>query len=999
MSNIPKGGAKRKARNTYTTRSGQTIKINRNLTDRIRASKDAYAMRRAQRLAGMPKSRVKRFFYRMHPKRLYAYWFSREGGIMALKLAGIGLVVGFLFLVGLFAYFRKDLPNLKDVSGNSIGGSMRYYDRTGQTLLWEDYDAIKRIPVKDDAISQYVKDATIAIEDKDFFKHGGFDTRGIIRAGVNNVFGNGGTQGGSTITQQLVKLTNNWGKDRTYTRKVKELILSVEMERSYSKKEILTGYLNTAPYGNVQAGVEAATRDYFEKSAKDLTLPESVFLASIPKSPSDYSPYGAFYDEANKQELIGRMHYILDLMEQQGLITKQQRDDAKKVDVLAYYKQPKKKYAGIRAPYFVLTAKEKLEQKYGSANVSRAGWKVITTLDLNLQSIAEQQVQKGLTQIKRQKGDTAAFVAEDVKTGQVVAVVGNAVFDPERDAGTVNFAREKLPPGSSFKPYDYIALMETTTNVGAGSVLYDTSGPLPGYDCTIKSGPKANCAHDYDNRFPGPVSVRYALGGSRNIPAMKAMLTAGVDKTIQTAEKLMDPRDGSTPQGYKCYQDKDETLTKEAQCYTSASIGDGAFLKLDEHVHGYGSLSRNGLNISQSYILKIEDAAGKTVDQWKQDKGEQVIRADSAYIIGDILADPNASYLSRKPHRYKNWKLSFKTGTTNDSKDGLMMGYSTRYAAGLWVGYHNRQVEMSGFMEDMTQPILQGWMNGAHDNIAPEERIKPAGIQTLPAFIVRNHIGVGSREPSPATDLFPAWFSNKNASTKAATIDLVSNKLATDCTPPRARKDLTNSDANSFSGDKFVGGAGANTNAKDDIHKCDDIKPSIRLDINPLSGNSFRLTADVTKGTHPLSSDQFKGAVTFTIDGQSVGTVNITDSGTVSVDYNATFSGTKTVTATIVDSVLYDSSDNADLTASGGSSSPLTVLTPSSGQDVNASNTTFSWSGGTGPYSVKLNGTPVASCTNINTNSCVLTLPGADNLTFIALVSTSTDSKSVTFKK
>ena len=532
----------RHARNTYVTKSGQTIKIHRNITEKFQAARDARAKRRAVRLAGLPKSRIKRTIYRMHPKRLYKYWFSREGGIMALKIAGIGIIAGFLILVGVFAYFRKDLPNLRDISGEKIGGSIRYYDKSGQTLLFEDYDAVKRIPVKDDQISQYVKDATVAVEDRDFFEHGGFDVKGIARAGVNDIFNRGGgTQGGSTITQQLVKLNNNWTKDQTITRKVKELILSVELEREYSKKEILAGYLNAAPYGNVQNGVEAAARDYFDKSAKDLTLDESAFLAAIPKAPSVYSPYGPRF---NKEALVGRQHYILGVMLDEKKITKQQHDEALKVDILAKYKTPKPKYDGIKAPYFVLTAKEQLETEYGDETVKRGGWKVITTLDMKLQEEAERQVAKGITQVKRQGGDEIAFAAEDVKTGQVVALVGGVDFN-NPDYGQNNYARYRLPPGSSFKPYDYTALIDRNENIGAGSVIYDTQGEIPGYPCTDKSRPTKDgdnskkCLWDYDFRFPGPMTLRYALGGSRNVPAVKAMLMTGVDKTIETAQKLM----------------------------------------------------------------------------------------------------------------------------------------------------------------------------------------------------------------------------------------------------------------------------------------------------------------------------------------------------------------------------------------------------------------------------------------------------------------------------
>lgn len=944
MSKTPRRG--RKSKNTFTTKSGQTIKVNRSLTDKIRARKDAYARARAQRLAGMPKSRIKRFFYRLHPKRMYKYWFSREGGIMALKIMGIGLVLGFLLLLGLFAYFRKDLPDLKDISGNNIGGSIRYYDRTGQTLLWEDFDAVKRIPVKDEEINDYIKQATIAIEDKDFFKHGGFDTRGIMRAAYNNFTG-GTTQGGSTITQQLVRLTQSKvGREQTYTRKLKEIILSVELERSYSKKEILTGYLNTAPYGNVQYGVESATRDYFEKSAKDLTLDEAAFLAAMPQSPSYYSPYGPSY---NPEALVGRQHYILDLMEQQGMITKQQHDEAKVVDTLVKVKQPKPKYTGITAPYFVLAAKEALEDKFTADTVERGGWKVTTTLDLNLQKAAEEQVNKGLTQVKRQGGDVAAFAAEDVKTGQTVALVGGHDFgNPSLSYSQVNYAREKLPPGSSFKPYDYLALIEKTNNSGAGSVLYDTQGPLPGYPCTNKNHPKsdkgANCLWDYDFRFPGPMTIRYALGGSRNIPAVKAMLTVGVDQTIDVADSL------GLKSGYKCYAD--ENLTKEGPCYASSAIGDGAYLKLDEHVHAYGSISRMGKVIPQTYFLKIVDAAGKKVDEWKQEDGQQAVREDGAYIIADMLSDPNASYFpaGRKPHRYNGgkgvWKFAMKTGTTNDGKDGWMMGFSSKYAAGVWVGYHDRTKVMSGTMEGMTQPIWEGWMKAAHQGQQSEDWKKPASVQTLPAYVVRSHVGIGSVEPSPAQDLFPSWFQKKPVTNQKQTIDIVSNKLATDCTPARAKKETTGGDANSFSGDRFAGGgSGAVINEKDDVHKCTDIKPAIRLSINNAGGGSYQLVADVTQGTHPLSSAQYPGTVTFKVDGQTVNTQQIGGSGVVTFTHGVD-GGTKTVTVEVVDSVLYDATDTGTLTASGGGSTgSLTIAGAGAGK--------VSWSGASGPVTIK----------------------------------------------
>ena len=942
-SGTKKPGLKTQSRSHHVTKNGNKIKLNHNLVGRYKARRDERLRNKAAYLATLPKGRLKRTLYRMHPKRVAKYWFSRKGGIMALKLAGIGTLIIFLLIISVFAYFRKDLPNLRDISGNNIGGSIRYYDRTGQTVLWEDYDAVKRNPVHGQDVSQVIMDATVAVEDKNFFEHGGFDTKGIVRAGVSNLVGKSGTtQGGSTITQQLVKLTQNWSTEQTYSRKVKELILSVELERSYTKKEILAGYLDTAPYSDITYGVEAAMQDYFNKSSKDITLDEAAFLASIPKSPTYYSPYGANFE---KDLLIGRQHYVLDLMAEQGKITPEQRDEAKKVDTLAKIKPRKPKYEGIQAPWFVLTAKEKLTQMRGANAVSLGGLKVTTTLDLGKQKIAEEEIQKGLKQVKRQGGDTAAFVAEDVKTGQVVALVGGSDFN-DPTFGQNNYARAKLPPGSSFKPYDYISAIENTDSFGAGSVLYDSQEPIDGYPCTNKGRPESggNCLHDYDFRYPGPITLRYAIGGSRNVPAVKAMAIAGVEKTIGTAENLglKDTGDDRiVGQGYKCYTD--EQLTVEGPCYTSSAIGDGAYLKLDEHVHAYSTISRNGLLIPQSYILKIEDASGKTLEEWKPSSGKQVVRDESAYIVADMMADPNASYFSKKPQRYNGHKFSIKTGTTNDAKDGWMMGFSTQYSAGVWVGYHNRQKAMSGAMESMTEPIWSGFMQRVHKDLTPEERTRPAGVKTAPAYVIRSHVGYGSIEPSPANDLFPSWYKTKTKGTKEV-IDKVSNKLATDCTPDLAKQEVGNANANQFSADKFHGGGGtAGTTERDDVHKCEDAKPSVTLTI---SGKS--VTATVSQGTHPLSSDQFKGTVNIKIDGQTAQSFEVADSPST-VNYTATVSGSHTVTAEVIDSVLYSNSDTQTNDFGAG---PLAVKLSLTSAKKQGSNVKFEWNDNQGKVTI-----------------------------------------------
>ncbi|MDQ3158762.1 MAG: transglycosylase domain-containing protein [bacterium] len=968
-------------KNTFTTRKGKSIKVRRSLFDRNKMRKDGSSKRKAVRLAGAPKGRVQRFLWILHPSRLYAYWVSREGAVMALKLMGISFIFGFLFLVGVFSYFRKDLPDLRTISGYNLGGSIQYYDNSGKVLLWEDYDAVKRTPVEYDQISQNMKDATISAEDKEFFEHGGFDLKGISRAAYNNVVG-GSTQGGSTITQQLVKLTQNWSEERTVTRKIKEVILAVELERSYTKEEILNGYLNTAPYGNVQYGVETATRDYFQKSAIDLTIDEAAFLAAMPKSPSYYSPYGPIYEE---EALVGRQHYIIDQMHDEGYITNDERNAAKDIKTVSKVHSVVPKFDGIKAPWFVLTAKGQLEEQFGEETIQRGGWKVTTTLDLELQKIAEEEINNGVIQVRNQGGDVASTAVEEVETGKMRALVGGSDFT-NKDYGQNNYARLRLPPGSSFKPYDYIAMMENTNNTGAGSVLYDTQGPLEGYPCTNKNRPDngGNCLFDYDFRYPGPLSLRYALGGSRNVPAIKAMLIAGIDKTIETAESL------GLKSGYKCFAD--DMLTKESQCYASSAIGDGAFLRLDEHVHAQASISRGGVNIPQTYIEKIIDSGGKPVWEWKKEKGEQVIRPDTAYIISDMLSDPRASYMSKKSHDYNGWNFALKTGTTNDNKDGWLTGYSTKYSTSVWVGHHTRRVELSGFMESMTQPIWSGIMTRIHDGKEPVDWQRPAGVQELPAYVVRNHVGVSSIEPSPSTDLFPSWYKKPgDVSQEKVVIDKVSKKRATECTPDLAKEETREASADKFSSDPFSGVGGANTDEDDDIHKCNDKKPGINLVVTPKGGNNYTVSASVSQGTHPLDSSKFKGKVDFSVGGDVIKSFGI--QGSYSFSYKANFTGSKVLTATVVDSVLYSASDEATITSTGS----FTVNNPGS---PSGGTTTISWIGGTAPYKVYVDGSVVPTCNGVSSNSCVVPTPGPKGTVFVVKVEDDDgETASTTFTK
>jgi membrane peptidoglycan carboxypeptidase len=473
-------------------------------------------------------------------------------------------------------------------------------------------------------------------------------------------------------------------------------------------------------------------------------------------------------------------------------------------------------------------------------------------------------------------------------------------------------------------------MIENTTNTGAGSVIYDSQDSLEGYPCTNKTLPppkgQGNCLWDYDFRYPGPITLRYALGGSRNVPAVKAMLTVGTAKVISTAKSM-----GLTS-GYRCFYD--EQQTREKPCYGSSAIGDEAYLRLDEHVNGYGTLSRLGAYIPKTYILRIVDANSKTLEEWKQPKPKQVIRQDTAFIIDDILSDPNASYLpaSYKAHRYKGWNFGFKTGTTNDAKDGLMMGMSTQYAAGVWVGYHTRQKAMTSSMEYMTEPILKGWLNAAHDSLMsagakPVNWTKPSDIKTLPAFIIRAKVSnLGEIIPSPANDIFPSWYQqSKQGGNVATVIDKVSKKKATSCTPELAKENTTTSNDNTFSADRFHGarGSATSTTEDDDVHKCDDTKPLITLTAEPActvnSVCTFRVV--VTQGTHALSGGDFPGTVNLLVNGNKIQSQGVNDSGsTLTFNYTPTSTGSITVTAQVIDSVLYSSSDEKTVDVSQGGS-------------------------------------------------------------------------------
>lgn len=1013
-----KTGRQRRSRNSYTTKTGKSIKINRSLNDQRQAKKAEKAAAKALYLSTLPKDRWKRLLYRLKPAHLYHYWFSKQGAVMAARIVGIVIVAGFLFTIGLFAYYRKDLPQIKDISGDNLGGSVSYYDSTGTVLLFQDYEGVKRVPVASDQISPYVKDATIAIEDKNFYKEGAFDVRGIMRAAYHDLAGGGGSlQGGSTITQQLVKLNENWTDDRTITRKIKELILAVEVERAYTKDEILTGYLNIAPYGGVDYGVQSAAEDYFREPASALTLPQAAFLASIPQAPSYYSPYAstqfnpAAGNTFDAQALIARQHYVLQLMAQQGYITKAQEVAADNVNVLAEVQPEQGKYNDIQDPYFVLAAKQQLQNQFGSSFVNKGGLKVITTLNTTLQSDAEQDIANNTKNVADVGGDEQAMVAENVHTGQIVALVGGENFN-NPTYGQINYANIRISPGSSMKPFLYAGLMQDNTDVGAGSVLYDNQQPLPGYPCTDKTQPTltsngGNCLWDDNYIYPGPETIRYALAGSRNVPAVKASFE--VDPTDTDSDLFVKSEDAwinlankaiGVPDAYACYQQGVDVAiaptSDQTQCYGSAAIG-GGDISIDQEVNGDATLANLGAEIPQTYILKITDASGQVVYQWKQPTPVQVYKPDTAYIINNILDDPRATYLpeGQKFQNIDGWDVAVKTGTENQEYNGVMTAWTTQYAVVGFAGYHTLNVQLTpGLFEAITEPITRSWLEQALGalNEKPVNWTAPAGIKTLPSYVQQGFSDYGAEFPGPSTDIYPSWYAAKSSSTPAQTTDKVSGFLATSCTPSLAQQTSGGGVTSSFDIDIFypktvpdmaaleTGNSNSTiaTTQTDDVHSCNDTLPSISMTVSNTSNNanntcdgSCNISVTATAGTHPLSGGSYTtapaGTITLTLGGNTIDTISIpsdqSQSYSANYPYSPTSNGSDTLTATVVDSVLYSTAGSLTLNYSTAPSN-LTA-TAGTGTQVN-----FSWSGGIGPYTLTSSSGATTYCSSVSGTSC-----------------------------
>lgn len=573
---------------------------------------------------------------------------------------------GGLFVGGIILLWAAtlELPDLESLETRKIEQSVKIYDRTGEVLLYDLHDKMQRTVVSLDAISPNIKNAIIAIEDPEFYTHKGVKPTAIVRAIFTN-FVQGDLlsgQGGSTITQQVVKLTV-LTTDKTIARKLKEWILALKMERALEKDQILELYLNQVPFGGQLYGVEEASMTFFGKHAADITLPEAAYLAAVLPAPTRLSPYGSHTDQ-----LEVRKKLVLQKMLEHGYITQAQFDEATAAQVT--FLPPRD--TSIAAPHFVFYVRQYLEEKYGEEALERGGWRVTTTLDAELQVQAEEIVQRhALANVEKFNATNMAMVSLDPKTGHILTMVGSRNYFDTEIPGAYNVATMKpgRQPGSSFKPFAYAQAF--AKGYTPETVVFDVRTQFSTACSPTNTTSENGCYSpgNYDDQFRGPMTLRNALAQSINIPAVKVLYLAGLSDTLRLAKAM-----GIT------------TLGSTAQYGLTLVLGGGEVTPL-ELASAYGAFGNDGVHLEPTPILKIEDPQGTVLEDTTERSGSQVVPTDVAQKINDVLSDTAAAApLGLNAYRGFSQEVALKTGTTNDYRDAWITGYTPNLVTTFWAG-------------------------------------------------------------------------------------------------------------------------------------------------------------------------------------------------------------------------------------------------------------------------------------------------------------------------
>lgn len=588
------------------------------------------------------------------------------GNLVRLAFFGtIGLV---LLLIIIFFWYGRDLPTPGKLSASNLSESTKIFDRDG-ILLYDIFEDQNRTYVTLKDIPKSLQHATISIEDKDFYTNQGFSPMAYLRVLRDAILFQRVT-GGSTLTQQLVKNTL-LTSERTLPRKIKELILAIQVDKKYTKDQILELYLNIAPYGGTMVGVETASEGYFGKKAKDLNLAESAVLAGLPQLPSYYSPFGP-----NPKAYIGRATDVLRRMQEDGHITKKQEVEAvKQLDKIKFLS----KGHAIKAPHFAFYVKDLLIKQFGESMVEQGGLQVTTTLDYKLQQKAEEIVNEEVEAAKNLKVGNGASIALNPKNGEILAMVGSRDFFATESAtskkgekvafdGQFNVVTQALrQPGSSIKPVTYATAL--AKGYTASTLLMDTKTVFP------NQGEKDYEPRNYDGKFHGPVHMRFALGSSLNIPAVKMLAMVGVKNMMSTAYAM----------GISTFEPSDDNVKRFG---LSITLGGGEVHML-ELASAYSVFANSGYRVEPVAILKVTDKKGKVLYENKEVSPRQVLSSEVAFIVSHMLFDNNARLITFGENSYLNIRgreVAVKTGTTDDKRDNWTIGWTPSVLVATWVG-------------------------------------------------------------------------------------------------------------------------------------------------------------------------------------------------------------------------------------------------------------------------------------------------------------------------
>jgi len=648
--------------------------------------------------------------------------------IIKLFLIFIFLLVS--FFVFLFTVQSAYLPSPDLIGEKIVSGGTEIYDRTGKILLYK--VGFRRSWVNFEDIPENIIKATLIAEDENFYSHHGISLKGILRSIYLNLKTKSLEYGGSTITQQLARnlfLT----KEKTLLRKINEIILALKIERKYSKNDILTYYLNSIYYGEGNIGIRAAADYYFDKKLKDLTLSEAVILASIPKAPALYAPVS----KENIERLKKRRDYILSRLKEEGWINEKEYNLALNEEI----KIVKTKYAGMIAPHFVIEVLNELKNKFPNLNLEEVNLKVISTLDYDLQKIAEKAVIDGVKRNKEKYGGSnAALMAINPKTGEVLTLVGSKDFFDETIDGQVNVPFRRRQPGSAFKPISYAALFEL--GYPDKTIVFDVPTDFGNYR-----------PQNFDKKFKGPVTLRQALAESRNVPSVKAFYLADPERVVDLARKA------------------GITYLKDWQNY-GLSLGLGtAEIRMADLIRFYGALANDGKLVSQTLILKIIQDK-KVIYEYKPEEKE-IVSPQTARILNDILKDVEARkglfHRSLDLTIFPGYEVALKTGTTQFYQDAWAFGYTPNIVVGVWAGNTDgRRMNSLGASLVAALPIFHQFLSSAinlgkiqpENFVPPEERIvnkpmlngswdSPYGVHDILFYVDRkNPLGPIPENPS-----------------------------------------------------------------------------------------------------------------------------------------------------------------------------------------------------------------------------------------------------------